>query len=228
MLAMPNTNRKIATATTRAPRQDGDATRTQLLDVAGQVFAERGFADATSKEICTRANTNMAAVNYHFGSRDQLYEAVLVEAHNHLLRLEVMQEVAQMPIAPRDKLRLVCRGIVTKLTAADAHWGPRVVLRELLSPTRFAPTLVSQAIAPKAKVMIGIVGEILGLDPTSPGLQRGLMFLMGSCLALAIAPRGLKQTLFPLLTSEPDELADDLATFALAGLDAIRAKYLRQ
>ena len=84
---------------TRASRQDGDATRQVLLDVAGQVFAERGFADATSKEICARAGTNIAAVNYHFGSRGALYEAVLVEAHHHLLKLEEMQEITSRELA---------------------------------------------------------------------------------------------------------------------------------
>jgi AcrR family transcriptional regulator len=228
MQAMPNSHRKIAPAATRASRQDGDATRAQLLDVAGQVFAERGFADATSKEICTRANTNMAAVNYHFGSRDQLYEAVLVEAHSHMITLDSVQAAASMPIPPRDKLGLVIRGIVRTVTSADAHWGPTVVIRELLAPTPFAPTLVEKAIAPKAKVMIGIVGEILGLTPVSPGLQRSLMFLMGSCLSMIMAPRGIKQALFPALASDPDALADDLLCYTLAGLDAIRAKYTMQ
>ena len=56
----------------RTPRPDGDATRALLLETAGQVFAERGFADGTSKEICERAGTPMASVNYHFGSREGL------------------------------------------------------------------------------------------------------------------------------------------------------------
>ena len=156
---------------TRAARQDGDATRQALLDVAGQVFAERGFADATSKEICARAGTNIAAVNYHFGSRGALYEAVLVEAHHHLLKLEEMQEVVSRELAPRDKLRVILRGIVLRATGPQAHWGARVVIRELMSPTEHASALVRKAIAPKALLMLGLVCEILGLPPATPGFR---------------------------------------------------------
>ena len=40
-----------------------DETRRQLLEAAGVVFAERGFRDATVREICRRAGANIAAVN---------------------------------------------------------------------------------------------------------------------------------------------------------------------
>ena len=50
----------------RAQRSDGRSTRAVVLEAAGKVFAERGFAEATSKEICERAGTNGAAVNYYF------------------------------------------------------------------------------------------------------------------------------------------------------------------
>jgi AcrR family transcriptional regulator len=213
------------TTATRASRQDGDATRQALLDVAGQVFAERGFADATSKEICARAGTNMAAVNYHFGSRGALYEAVLVEAHHHLLKLEDMREIAARDIAPREKLRTILRGIVLRAAGPQAHWGARVVIRELLSPTEHAPALVHRAIAPKAMLMLGLVSEILGLPPATPGLQRALFLLMSPCLALLVAPREMRGSLFPALGNDVEALVDDMLVYAGAGLDAIAAKY---
>src|ERR1700741_4967326 len=146
---------KPATAPGRAARSDGDATRQHILHSAGQGFAERGYADATSKEICARAEVNMASVNYHFGSRGELYEAVLVEAHHHLLQPEAMLAIAQAPGDPRDKLRAVLARIVDHVTGPRAHWGSRVVVRELLSPTEHAPVLVHQAIAPKARILMG-------------------------------------------------------------------------
>jgi AcrR family transcriptional regulator len=228
MQTMRTTPRKPAPAPARASRQDGDATRQQLLDVAGQVFAERGFADATSKEICARAKANLAAVNYHFGSRDQLYEAVLVVAHQHMVKLDDLHAIAAMPMPPRDKLRLVITQIISKVMAPDAHWGMRVVIRELLAPTPYAATLVNKAIFPKAMVMFGIVAEILQLPPTSPGLQRSILFVMGPCLAMLIAPPGLRQKVFPSAVADAQSLADDMLCYALAGLEAIRSKYHSQ
>jgi len=67
-------------AAPRAKQQARQSTRAQLLEVAGQVFSEKGFAGATGKEICERSGANSAAVVYHFGGMDNLYRAVLQEA----------------------------------------------------------------------------------------------------------------------------------------------------
>lgn len=216
---------KPSAAPARAARSDGDATRSAILDIAGQVFAERGYADATSKEICTRAGVNMASVNYHFGSRGGLYEAVLVEAHNHLLRLEEMQALAAAGSDPRGQLRAIVGRIVEHVAGPRAHWGSRVVVRELLSPSEHAPVLVQQAIAPKAKVLIGIVSRIVGLPPTHPAMQRSLFFTVAPCLAMLLAPRGLRTDVLPGLNGDPAELADDLLRYALAGMEALAAQY---
>src|SRR4051812_31772436 len=55
-----------------------DGTRGRLLEMAGEVFAERGFEAATVREICRRADVqNIASINYYFGDKNNLYvEAV--------------------------------------------------------------------------------------------------------------------------------------------------------
>ncbi len=46
----------------------------KLLSAACDVFVEMGFRDATVAEICRRAGANISAVNYHFGSKETLYQ----------------------------------------------------------------------------------------------------------------------------------------------------------
>ena len=60
--------------TTREQREDGRLTKEKLIECAGKLAAQKGFALVTSKEICQMAGTNLAAINYHFGSREGLYE----------------------------------------------------------------------------------------------------------------------------------------------------------
>jgi AcrR family transcriptional regulator len=48
----------------------------RILDAAERLFAERGFAETSLRSITSRANVNLAAVNYHFGSKKALIQAV--------------------------------------------------------------------------------------------------------------------------------------------------------
>src|SRR3954451_20056019 len=58
-----------------------DQTRARLLEAAGEEFAEKGYDGATVRSICARAEVNLAAVNYHFGDKEQLYTQAVLEAH---------------------------------------------------------------------------------------------------------------------------------------------------
>lgn len=53
-----------------------ESTKSRILDAAEQLFAERGFAETSLRTITTRAKVNLASVNYHFGSKKSLIQAV--------------------------------------------------------------------------------------------------------------------------------------------------------
>jgi AcrR family transcriptional regulator len=53
-------------------------TKERILDAAEALFAERGFHETSLRQITTTAEVNLAAVNYHFQSKDSLIEAVLL------------------------------------------------------------------------------------------------------------------------------------------------------
>lgn len=53
-----------------------DATRTRLLDAAERLLAAKGFEATSLRDVTSKAKANLAAVNYHFGSKDALVRAV--------------------------------------------------------------------------------------------------------------------------------------------------------
>lgn len=55
-----------------------DQTRTAILHAAERLYAERGFGDVTLRDIVAAADVNLAAVNYHFGSKDELIAELFV------------------------------------------------------------------------------------------------------------------------------------------------------
>jgi AcrR family transcriptional regulator len=55
-----------------------DRTRTAILAAAERLYADRGFGDVTLRDIVAEASVNLAAVNYHFGSKDELIAELFV------------------------------------------------------------------------------------------------------------------------------------------------------
>jgi AcrR family transcriptional regulator len=55
-----------------------DHTRTAILNAAEKLYAERGFGEVTLRDIVAAAEVNLAAVNYHFGSKDELIAELFV------------------------------------------------------------------------------------------------------------------------------------------------------
>lgn len=210
--------------TERAPRADGDATRRHILETAGPIYAEKGFARTTTKEICAAAGVNIAAVNYHFGGKDGLYQAVLVDAHRQLVGLDELETIMSGSRDVRAKIRTVVQRIVTVAAKSEAPWGIRVVVRELMAPSAHSETLFKQAIAPKARVVRGLVAEMLGLPIGDPKVDRGLGFVVMPAVALAIAPKRLLSQVVPSFMTDPEMLARDLADYVLAGLEGLNSR----
>src|SRR4249920_2994413 len=52
-------------------------TKTRILDAAEQLFMEHGFEATSLRSLTSAASVNLAAVNYHFGSKEELFQAVL-------------------------------------------------------------------------------------------------------------------------------------------------------
>ncbi|HJR14767.1 MAG TPA: TetR/AcrR family transcriptional regulator [Rhodanobacteraceae bacterium] len=73
------------------------STRQRILGAAEELFAERGFAAASLRQVTAAAKVNLAAVNYHFGSKNNLIEEVFRRRLDELSqrRLERLADVAQ-------------------------------------------------------------------------------------------------------------------------------------
>lgn len=217
------------TAQARTPRPGGQATRQHLLETAGQLFAERGFAEGTTKEIAERAGTPMASINYHFGSREGLYEAVLIEAHRQILSIDELQAVSmEANVAPREKLRMLIAHVMGVSARRETPWGFRVMVREALSPSAVFPSLVEKAVLPKAMVMRGLIGEVMGLPQDHPAVQRAVAFVVLPTIMLLVAPRAGPERLLPALLQDPAALQEDLVRYVMAGLAALTEAHRRE
>src|SRR5947209_10253431 len=94
-----------------------DLTKTRLLEAAGAEFAEKGFDVARIRSICQRAGANVAAVNYHFGDKEQLYIAAVLEAHR--CGMANPPESAQREGTPGERLRQYSHFFLSNVVAMN-------------------------------------------------------------------------------------------------------------
>jgi AcrR family transcriptional regulator len=95
-------NDGASVATVVAVDAPPDTTRDRLLDAAERLLAERGLAATSVRAVCAEAGANVAAVHYHFGSKDALADAVLERRMGELTKrrlamLEPLESQARPP-----------------------------------------------------------------------------------------------------------------------------------
>ena len=87
-----------------APLQPNFSTRERILGVAETLFARHGFAGASLRQVTAAANVNLAAVNYHFGSKENLIEEVFRRRLDELNRHRLAALATQSPPNPEHQL----------------------------------------------------------------------------------------------------------------------------
>jgi AcrR family transcriptional regulator len=216
-----------------AGRQEHDqSTRQKLLEAAGQVFAEQGFDRATGKEICERAGTNTAAVNYYFSGVAGLYTAVLREAQSRLVTAEALSAAVAGKADARAKLEAIIRLFVGILTGpTSSSWALRVAIREVVDPSPAGAALAEKEMRLKVRILRAVVGELMGLPADHPAVARGCVSVMAPCVLLLIYDRHTLMRAFPDLSLAPEDaeaLVRYLLRYALAGLSAVAADARRE
>lgn len=207
-------------------REDGAATRLQILEAAGEVFAEKGVGHATGKEIAERADTNSAAVNYYFGGIEGLYSEVLIEAHHRLMDFEFLKNLAATPAPPLEKLNAFIEGMIRAILGPDSSsWVLRVLGREMLHPSASLQTLLDREVLPKKQITLGFVAEILGLPIDHPIVARcGLSIIGPIALMLVGSPEMLKHAApSEAVADQVDSVVKHFQRFITGGLSAIAA-----
>lgn len=204
-------------------RTASEQTRERLLDAAREVFSQHGFQGATVREICRRAEANVAAVNYHFGSKDGL----LAEALN-FNRLKALQTAnGQADACPKIRLRLFIHDFMLMLLdEKNPSSQCQIMARELADPTPALDKIVNEAIAPLHRFLGDLVGEIVGGKVSETEQQRCVYSILGQCMFYRHSHPVL-QRLHPELRYDQKEieaLAAHIADFSLAGIKHLGKK----
>ncbi|MEZ5977808.1 MAG: TetR/AcrR family transcriptional regulator [Planctomycetota bacterium] len=200
----------------------GAETRERLLDVAERLFADLGYEAASLRAVTGEAGANLAAVHYHFGSKEGLFAAVFRRRVGPVngARLERLRELSE-------------RGAPTLVEVVDALFRPvvelarspggenfvRLVARLLADPGEHAAAIRAEFEEVRARFFPVLVGLLPHLEPEELVLR--LQLALGSMCAILSRAHGIAAHV--CVTSrvvDPRRRADELVAFVSAGLAA--------
>lgn len=199
------------------------STKDRILHAAEELFAQQGFASTSLRQVTSRADVNIAAVNYHFGSKDNLVNEVFRRRMDEMSaqRLEALEAATRN--APRQLEPVLAAFVEPALAMAqDRHGGGafiRVIARAYAESNEGLRKFLSEQ-----------YGQVLrefakAIDACVPGLgkeelYRRLDFLSGA-LTYAMADFGLIKRPSGVSDSQHRQrAAAALIRFAAAGFKA--------
>ncbi len=204
-------------------------TKTRILDGAEKLFAREGFHNTSLRAITSLAEANLASVNYHFGSKDALLQAVI---ERRLLPLNQIRETkirevlarASEENTPPTADSLLCAFIEPTLEFSNSSPGAKdfisLVGRSLSDPDETVRNCFLTLVLPTFQLLFkGLCDALPQLSPTI--LLTRLQFIMGT-MSHVMCMGTLSALNNPALPPPLDQntLIQQLLKYALAGLEA--------
>ena len=197
-----------------------EKTRNKILNAAGEVFAEQGFEGATVRAITERAGVNVAAVNYHFRDKLELYTRLVVDACS--ARAALRDVMAEAPDSPEERLRsLIHHFLDYLLDPARPEWRRRLLARELADPTSALDELVEKNIRPlRDDFLLPVLRDLTAGKFSRRQLGYICSSVMSQCLYYLRYQPMIKRLNpgFKFGKSEIAEIADHVTRFSLAAI----------
>ncbi|WP_433730800.1 TetR/AcrR family transcriptional regulator [Nocardia sp. CA-129566] len=154
-------------------------TREDLLAAAKQCLAERGYARTTVRDIVAASGSNLAAINYHFGTRDKLLNQAMMESSAAAVQ-QILESLPDRAAAdPAARLLDFLERLITSFTENSALWSANV---ESLAQALHSPELRAEFGSAQASARAGLA-DLFG--PAEPDSRLGdvLQTMIGGLLA---------------------------------------------
>lgn len=135
--------------------------RQELLAAGLRIFAEKGYAAASTREICEAAGVNAAAIHYHFGDKEGLYRAVLEQPI-----VELAARFAGFDAPGLELEEALRRFLGVFLPGAEQGetvlLATRLHLREMVEPTAAFRELIERSVRPHHEALVRLLARHVG------------------------------------------------------------------
>jgi AcrR family transcriptional regulator len=210
-------------------RSDAVNTRQKLLEAAGEIFAKKGFWSATHEEICSKANANTAAINYHFKSKENLY----IEAWKYSFEKSNAKYPPDGGALPNDPAERRLRGriisFLKRIADTETH-DINIMIKERANSTGLLAEVIAEKVEPVERGLISIIRELMGKEAKAEQIGFCLMGIRSMCFGPMLHKRSVNEDLkmqkpeFFSLDLGVEILADYIVRFSLAGIRSFSKK----
>jgi AcrR family transcriptional regulator len=165
--------------------------RERLIEAARQLFARDGFDAASVRDITARAQANLGAITYHFGTKEALYHAVIER-----FATPIADQIAGISAESGPPIERLAKAIRAFMDHIWRHPEmPRLILRELASDRRL-PEPVARVIRRNMESFSRMVAEGQADGTIRPGEPHLMaMSIAGQPLFLALAGRAIREAI---------------------------------
>ncbi|MBS3733806.1 MAG: CerR family C-terminal domain-containing protein [Phycisphaerae bacterium] len=210
---------------------DAEATRDKtteqrLVEAACKLFSKKGFHEATVSEICEEADANVAAVNYYFRSKDNLYVEAWRQAFARGLTAHP-PDGGVPPTAPAaERLAGRIRAVIGRI-CDPVSYEFDMIHHEQAHPTGLLAEITREAIEPLRREMLAVVGELLGPAVPEKTVRLCAVSIMAQCFHMLVHKRSRSHASGarrpgPDLEFDADEIACHITQFSLAAIRELR------
>ncbi len=206
-----------------------DETHVRLLEAAGEIFAEVGFQAATIRDICARAGTNVASVNYHFGDKVALYTEVLKSA---ICAAEAgaWRELDDS-VPPEECLRMFIRFMFRNFQRPDKPgWHIKLMMHELAQPTPALAQVIHDVIRPNFTRVSEVVGRLISMPANHDRTRLCVFSIMGQII-FYVHGRTVLRNLWPEMEMDEkrvEQISSHIVNFTLAAIHGIAGEQKQQ
>jgi AcrR family transcriptional regulator len=205
------------------PEIKSKSTQKKLFNAGTKVFADKGYRDATVREICKKAGAaNINAVNYYFGSKENLYREILDTIFSAYDRFD--QENWDRK-TPQEQLRSMISNFCAMLYKNNAFASDitSIFISEMTQPSPFIEELVDTYNRPRIKRHLKMFRDLLGEDATDDMARDCLVSVAGQLLYYSFAWPVFSR-LFPDYSADEryEQWAAHVYEFSVGGIEAVR------
>ena len=199
--------------------------RERLLEAAAEVFASKGYAQASTREICRLAGANVAAIHYYFGDKASLYREIFRPAER---LLQLPDELLDPNVALREALVAFYRHVLSLTgSAKNAQYTRMLFAREQLEPTGVLHAGQAEVLRPFHERLLEFVVARLEATEADVDLHQLAFSLVGLVMVLLVE-RGTAERLAPGLLDDADAIEATVQRLADSAFTLVHAERERR